>query len=259
METYKYKCFGSDQQTGNVAYVIIDEQMSGVERQNFATQINVPVVVFIDKIANDVVNVSFYYPHKISPLCLHGSLATAKFLFSTHTSLQQLTIESSFGKKILATKNNDAISLQMNFEYIQDGEQYREQTGKLLNINTDNIANKIIISSVGSPKLLVEVKSKDALFDLSPDLQAIDSWNKQTCINGIYAYCHHDGKIYARNFNHLDAKLEDSATCVAASALCYYLKRNIAVLQGYNLANPCQLNVVYDLDKIALSGLVTSL
>lgn len=259
MEIAKYKCFGSNQQTGNVAYVIINDEMSDNERQNFAAQANVPVCVYIDKIVNDFVNVSFYYPHKISPLCLHGSLATAKFIFSKYPQLQQFTIESSLAKKLVVIKNDDNASLLLNFEFSQDAKQYREQVCTFLGLSNEQLDADIVVASVGSYKLLVEVVSKNVLFNLAPDLLAIDSWNKQANINGIYAYCQHDGKIYARNFNHLVAKLEDAATGVGAAALCGYLKRDIIVHQGYNLSNPCHINLVYAQNEIELSGIVVNL
>ena len=111
MQISKFLCFGSNKHTGNLAYVIVDDNMSHSQRQEFAKQSNTPVCIFIDKTINNITTVSFYYPNKISPLCLHGALAVAQMTFTNNPQLTEFTIESSFGKQVIAKCNDWKISL----------------------------------------------------------------------------------------------------------------------------------------------------
>ena len=68
---------------------------------------------------------------------------------------------------------------------------------------------------------------------LAPDLARIAAWGKEAGVNGIYAWCRRDdGTFEGRNFNHLDPRLEDSATGVAAGALTALLGLGIRLRQG---------------------------
>jgi Predicted epimerase, PhzC/PhzF homolog len=102
----------------------------------------------------------------------------------------------------------------------------------------------------------VELESVTDLFELKPNLSAIVGWGKLQAINGIYVYLNNSPQIIGRNFNHLDPLLEDSATGVAAGALCAYLQRDLEVHQGQNLNNHCLINAYYSPDQILISGQV---
>ncbi|AUR51369.1 PhzF family phenazine biosynthesis protein [Aquella oligotrophica] len=249
------KCFGSDAKTGNLAYVIESDTMDEVARQQFAFEQNVPVCVFIDSMDGSKLELSFFYPHKKSPLCLHGSLAAAKVFFARNPHSTCIQIVSSMGKILTASLDNgEVIFLELVPEFIRDGGGYIDDVSKLLGIDLDDILIKPLVASVGSPKLIVKINSKEKLFSLKPDLAALNLWNEHVAINGIYAYYQEDKVIFARNFNHLDEKIEDSATGVAAAALGYALSASIKVIQGGNLDNSCVLDVRFENDTIKLTG-----
>lgn len=255
MQMYNYKCFGSNDTSGNLATVISDYSESEIDRQRLAKHLNVPVCVFIDDVIDKTLKVSFFYPDKATPLCLHGALAVAQWFFIHNVSVIQMTIATSASKHIVARKIEQHIFLELVPEFTDIAAKYKNLASNLLELSTDDILNAVV-ASVGSPKLLVELESKEQLFALTPNLVAVDVWGKQNSINGIYAYYQDQQFIYARNFNHVIAENEDVATGVAASALCAYLERDIIVRQGINLGNDCELNVCYMADKLQLSGLV---
>jgi predicted PhzF superfamily epimerase YddE/YHI9 len=124
-----------------------------------------------------------------------------------------------------------------------------------------------VVASVGSPKLLVQVRGVAELRALAPDLAAIDAWSRAHGVNGIYAWCLRSGDDDAgpaltaegRNFNHLDAALEDSATGVAAGALTALLGRALRLHQGAVVGNPCLVHTQIDGPAIRVGGLVTTL
>ncbi|TFW16934.1 PhzF family phenazine biosynthesis protein [Massilia arenosa] len=65
--------------------------------------------------------------------------------------------------------------------------------------------------------------------------------------------------VEGRNFNHLDAALEDSATGVGAGALTVLLGRALRLHQGAVVGNPCLVHTQIDGPTIRVGGLVTTL
>ncbi len=261
MRIEKFRCFGIDAKYGNLAFVVFDSNLSANQKQEYAKVANIPVCVFVDKIEQEEAFVDFYYPHRQSPLCLHGSLAMAKALFMHNKNYKHISIISSTFKKVIATTDdskNERISLKMPIERISDVNMPRELIANLLNIESDALGN-INLASVGSPKLLVEIINKKVLLSLQPQLKAITEWGKVNMINGIYAYSLDQSGVYARNFNHLTPNLEDSATGVGAGALTVYLKSSLIVHQGINLANPCKIYTQYNANSVSISGNVFAL
>jgi len=126
---------------------------------------------------------------------------------------------------------------------------------QLLGVPAASLATPPRVASVGSPKLLVKVADTDALYSLSPDLARIGAWGKDTGINGIYAWCRRDdGTFEGRNFNHLDPKLEDSATGVAAGALTALLGLGIRLRQGRATGGDCLIRTRVESGTILVGG-----
>jgi PhzF family phenazine biosynthesis protein len=117
------------------------------------------------------------------------------------------------------------------------------------------LASAPVVASVGSPKLLVEVKDSATLHGLRPDLARIVAWGQANGVNGCYAFCRTGESEYeGRNFNHLDAALEDSATGVAAGALSAWLGHGLTMLQGRALGDPCRIVARADGETIHVGG-----
>jgi predicted PhzF superfamily epimerase YddE/YHI9 len=130
-----------------------------------------------------------------------------------------------------------------------------EQVAALLGAPGLGLVSAPRVASVGSPKLLVEVRDADTLYGLSPDLAGITAWGKQHGVNGLYVYCRLDaGTVEGRNFNHLDPALEDSATGVAAGALAVALGRNVTVRQGRATGRNCLIRARVGDNAILVGG-----
>ncbi|NHZ94113.1 PhzF family phenazine biosynthesis protein, partial [Massilia sp. CCM 8733] len=90
------------------------------------------------------------------------------------------------------------------------------------------------------PKLLIEVPERATLHALRPPLERIVDWGREHGVNGCYVLWRSGARTYeGRNFNHLDAAMEDRATGVAAGALAAHLGCTITVHQGAALGAPC--------------------
>jgi PhzF family phenazine biosynthesis protein len=263
MHMKRYRCFGTDPESGNEALVVFvgaSFEWSIEERQKFAASQMANACVFITSDEGNAGQcvLDFYYPHARSPLCLHASLAAAHYLH-THEIVQ-------YSGSLLTAMNSQLLLFQHSGNRLQVSACPSELTMLSPPINTitnmlgcaeSAIKPPALIASIGSPKLLVEMAAMDELYALRPQLQEIVDWGKQSAVSGIYAYVHRELDQYeARNFNHLEDHLEDAATGVAAGALSVLLAKSVIVWQGAGLGNSCQISADYYGGSISVGGLV---
>lgn len=79
---------------------------------------------------------------------------------------------------------------------------------KMLNLKNDDDIDPnlpLLVSSAGSPKLLVLLKSFESLSSLNPNFNLIAEWSIENTINGLYVYTNdvrgNNLNFYARGFN----------------------------------------------------------
>jgi predicted PhzF superfamily epimerase YddE/YHI9 len=240
MQVHELLSFGAIPGKGNTALVIEDGPQSQAERQAFASAQNKGACVFLTPGApGQPVEADFYYTHARSPLCLHATLAAAHILCARRpatlrTAMRGQLLELSHGPEgTFAAVRRQAVAplgIDPGLPAMLLGEPGLVQ------------ASAPLLSSVGSPKLLIEVTDRAALHALRPPLERIVDWGKEHGVNGCYVYCRAGQDEYeGRNFNHLDPAKEDSATGVAAGALAAWLQRGLVMLQGENMGNPCRI------------------
>ena len=250
MQVRALKCFGAAPGGGNPALVIEGDKSDEAARLAFAGARNT-TCVFLD---GEVVD--FYYPHMRSPLCLHATLAVAHTLFARRPDAPLLAVTTAMGGQRL--------------ELVREGADYfvRLRTLEVAQPQlTPGLLERLLaapglvpasaprMASVGSPKLLVEVRDAALLHGLRPSLEAITAWGKAHAVNGIYAWCRlPDGRVEGRNFNHLDPQLEDSATGVAAGALTALLGHGLTLLQGRATGQECVIKTRVEGDAILAGG-----
>jgi PhzF family phenazine biosynthesis protein len=258
MHVQTLRCFGAHPGEGNPALVIEDDGMDLVARQAFTAARNT-TCVFLSR-DKDVVEVDYFYPHMRSPLCLHATLAVAAVLFGRDGAGETIEVRTAMKGQLLtlSREGNDyfvRLAPQPAPQAGIDGEQVAE----LLGAPGLALASKPHVASVGSPKLLVEVKDAATLYGLAPDLAGIAAWGKQNGVNGFYVYCRLDEATFeGRNFNHLDAALEDSATGVAAGALAAALGQGmgnaLTLRQGRATGRDCLIRARVDGEAILVGG-----
>jgi PhzF family phenazine biosynthesis protein len=258
MNLSTYRCFGEVPGHGSSALVVQDSTLPSEARLDWAHAQPINACVFADVAQDGELSLDFYYPHSRSPLCIHATLAVARDYFTRNQGCDTLQVRTKM--------HNQKISLrkvgQLYFADLTGGERYVQPAKldtlpALLGINSSDIQSPPVISSIGSPKLLVDVGSEQVLRTINPDLSGIHNWSKTSKVNGIFAYCHIHGNVYmGRNFNHLAPSLEDPATGVAAGALANYLQQDIKVRQGSFLGNPCEITAIFDGERISIGGQV---
>lgn len=246
MRVQALNCFGEHAGDGNPALVIEGDRSDGTTRRALA-QARHTTCVFLD---GDVVD--FHYPHMRSPLCLHATLAVARVLFARHPGAETLAVTTAMhGQRLELLRDGDDFYIRLQ---AQDVAQPALPTDLLAASRLVPVSPPAV-ASVGSPKLLVEVADAATLHGLQPDLPAITAWGKEAGVNGIYAWCRlPDGRFEGRNFNHLDPRLEDGATGVAAGALTVLLGHGIALLQGRASGQSCLIRTRIEDGAILVGG-----
>lgn len=248
-------CFGVRPGEGNPALVIRDGVASAEDRQAFAKAANKSACVFIDAGDGEAVwTLDYFYPHMRSPLCLHATLAAARVLLAeSHGPLKVRT--AMRGQELVLSRNDSGVFASLARQPAPDAAPPVDLAARLLAAPGLVPASTPAVASIGSPKLLVEVADSATLQALRPDLGAIVNWGKANGINGIYAWCRRpDGAFEGRNFNHLDASMEDSATGVAAGALTLHLGHSLDLYQGANRGQACLIRTQLDGEQIQIGG-----
>jgi PhzF family phenazine biosynthesis protein len=244
-------CFGAQQGDGNPALVIEDDGMDAAARQAFAAARNT-TCAFLSRDGE----VDYFYPHMRSPLCLHATLAVAAVLFGRAGAEATITVRTAMKGQLLAlSREGGDYFVKLAPQPAPPLEVSAEQVAALLGAPGLGLVSAPRVASVGSPKLLVEVRDADTLYRLAPDLAGITAWGKQHGVNGLYVYCRLDaGTVEGRNFNHLAPSLEDSATGVAAGALAVALGRDLIVRQGRATGRDCLIRARAEHGAILVGG-----
>ena len=256
------RCFGAAPGDGNPALVIEDDPSSAAARQAFARERDT-TCVWIDPAPQDGIaaSVDFYYPHTRSPLCLHATLAAAQLLFARHGADAPLTVRTAMhGQELGLARIGDDLFVRLAPQAIEQPVLEPGLAARLLRVPDATLAGAARVASVGSPKLLVEVRTAAGLHALAPDLDAIAAWSKGAGVNGVYAWCRHEHDVFeGRNFNHLGPRLEDSATGVAAGALSVLLGRGLTLRQGKASGRDCLIRTRIEDGAVLVGGRVEPL
>jgi PhzF family phenazine biosynthesis protein len=251
MHVQTLNCFGAHPGAGNPALVIEDDGMDLAARQAFATARNTTCVFLSDD--NEV---DYFYPHMRSPLCLHATLAVAAVLFGRPGAAETITVRTAMKRQpLLLSREGSDYFVKLTPQPVPDVAIGAEQVAALLGAPGLALCSPPRLASVGSPKLLVEVADTGTLYGLAPNLAGIAAWGKQHGVNGFYVWCRLDaGTLEGRNVNHLDAKLEDAATGVAAGALAVALGQDMLVRQGRAVGQDCLIRARIEDGAILVGG-----
>lgn len=253
MMVHERICFGAAPGNGNVALVIENGPASLAGRQAFATD-SKHTCVFLAAPAHpgEPYEADYFYPHARSPLCLHATLAAADVLYLRR---QRSIVTAMRGQQIKLLQDARGTFAGVRRQAVAPIGVDATLASTLLGEPRLQLASAPLLSSIGSPKLLIEVADSAALHSLRPPLDRIVEWGKKNGVSGCYVYCSIGNGVYeGRNFNHLDPALEDCATGVAAGALSAWLQRDLVMLQGHALGNPCRIVTALEGSDIYVGG-----
>ena len=246
IKVHLLKAFTQDKDQGNPVGIIFDadhltpDQMMHITRNTEYTE-----CAFIQKSDIATVKVRFFSPKKEMNLCGHATIALFHLL-KHDQDLNTFTQETLAGVLTLSKKIDGMIEMQQAAPTFYQQEYDNNTIAQLLGTSPDTIINQPIRVSTGTPKLLVELKDTETLWNLHPHFEAI----KKIVPTGIYAFVRKNNHFYyARQFNPSTGINEDPVTGVAAGALGVYLKkyRNLnnpfVIEQGHILGKTGQMYV----------------
>jgi len=218
-------------QPGTVVNLRTYGQTPDDEKRILAKKLDLPVMVFINRIETEKPLLQFYYPNSKMPMCLHGSLVAAKFLLKNCGGMNiRCSLENGSNLEIVISKTS-LIEARVGSQRFIDTFSNTELVKSLLGQETTSfISNEmpLCLSSVGSLKLLVPVSSPALLTQIHPCFDKIKQWSESSGVNGIYAYSQMGSSTFiARGFNPKGGHNEDAATGVAAAALSLSLEKSI--------------------------------
>jgi PhzF family phenazine biosynthesis protein len=260
MHIQSLRCFGARPGTGNPALVVEDGERDPETRLALARARDT-TCVFLDTSADGTLSVDYYYPHKRSPLCLHATLAVAAVLLTRDPHAGTIAVRTAVeGQELELVRGGADYFVRLSAQQVAAQDVSVATAAALLGVPVASLATPPRVASVGSPKLLVKVADTEALYGLAPDLERIAAWGKEAGVNGIYAWCRRDdGTFEGRNFNHLDPRLEDSATGVAAGALTALLGLGIRLRQGRATGGDCLIRTRAAGGTILVGGAVETI
>lgn len=268
MDVNIVKVFSIKNKGGNPCGIVDNaNDLTSEIMQTQATLLELPETVFIIKRKNQY-TLRFFATKGELPLCCHGVLAAAFYIFKSH-GLQPINIQSYHDqRKINVACSNTLITMAI------------KNNGTLINSNIDHSAiSKLLnndkialdpqlpcaVASIGSPKLLIPVINRKILFDITPNLDLIAQWSKNYGVNGIYVYSKDtenlNSSYVGRSFNPLFSHQEDIATGAAAAALCFLinlrkggLESSYIIEQGSNLKKPSKIYISIKEKHIKIKG-----
>ncbi len=263
MKVNPFVCFcRGDSQSGNLAAIVQDFTGDAAAKQAFAAELNLPVTVFIEDVHAEIPALRFFYPSSESVLCLHGALASGKYLMHLrNTDLLRVKIQS--GQVLQMVKQADRVQVLMPHAEILPIKIDLAIIAKMLDINTDqlDLSFPCIAASLGSPKLLVPLKTAEILNQLKPDFDFIKKWSIENQVNGLYVYSADAPAgidFIARGFNPKGGWNEDAATGVAAGTLIAVLRhpkqKDFVIDQGDTMGEPSRIYVSLAVDGQVLVG-----
>ncbi len=254
IKTHFVKSFTQHKEFGSPTGVVFDaENLSEQQMQNTATELGFAESAFVLPSEEADFRLRFFAPNHEVDLCGHATIA------SFHTLMEQgrialgdaasveLVQETRAGMLNVTCHKDGLIVMEQKQPTFGEIEQDTERVASLLGIAaTDFLDLPLQVVSTGTPKLLIPVKSLEALRAINPDIEGIKDYCRNTSARGFYPFTMEspiaDTDFYARQFNPLADENEDPITGVAAGALgCYakeyglFDKQQFTVAQGYDL------------------------
>lgn len=242
------KSFSFNDEGGNDAGVILLEgNIVKSKMQKLAEAFNFPETAFVYKDKEEernIFNVRFFTPRCEVDLCGHATIAAFYLL----AKLGKLDRESN--KAIAYQETNvGRLKVEVNYEGNEIKNVLMQQTkpkeyGTITGDSKQRIANSlnINIEDIGLDKykleptivytglkdILIPVKSREILNNITPDIEMIFDVSYEEDVVGYHVFTIENNQIYTRNFAPAVGIDEECATGSSNGALTYFLyKRNI--------------------------------
>ncbi|AAM23991.1 PhzF family phenazine biosynthesis protein [Caldanaerobacter subterraneus subsp. tengcongensis MB4] len=250
--------------SGNPAGVVVLENGEKIDEtfmQNLAAELKHSETAFIEVVGEKDFKVRFFTPTSEVDLCGHATIASFTVLkrLGFVKAGDVVTMHSLAGKLPIYIEED---KIMMEQAAPQAGEKLNEddlsKLAKALNISVEEIGDKNYdlvpqLVSTGLWDILVPVKSRETLFSINPDYQAISQITKEKNAVSLHVFTLEEKKAIAncRDFAPLYGINEEAATGTANGALTYYLylnkvidlEKTYLIHQGESMKRPSKIYV----------------
>ncbi len=254
MKAASLDAFVKDGAGGNPAGVVLDaDGLSEDRMRQIARRLGHPETAFIMRSDRADYRARFFTPTEEVPLCGHATLAAAALLrreglltrsrVSQETAAGLLAVEFEEGGSVLMDQ-----PLPVHGEYVAAPDAV-----EALGIEPSALVGLPRVVSTGLRDLLVELKDREALMFLRPNLAALAAFSETLDVVGLHVYArdaiHKHAAAHCRNFAPRFGIDEEAATGTSNGALaCHLFERGLAggggalvFEQGYGMGRPSEI------------------
>ncbi len=250
--------FAANGKGGNAAGVVLNaDQLSVKNKLEIAKKVGLSETAFVSKSSTADFKLDFFTPTKQIAHCGHATVATFSYLKQIgalkHNDSSKETIE---GKRKIEIKEDLAFMEQLAPTY-SDVSDKEDMILQSLGIKkTDLIENApILFVNTGNSFLLVPVKSKKILKNITPNFDLISQISDALDLIGYYVFSTDTAyDATARMFAPRYGILEESGTGMAAGPLACYLfdilkitKNTFHLQQGKYMKTPSTSLIIVNL------------
>lgn len=229
VDAFSEKPFG-----GNTAGIIIYDNLDEKNMQSIAAELRFSETAFIKKVDRETFDIRFFTPIAEVSLCGHGTIASfGALVHSKHIASEGIYNMNTQSGMLQVFVKNDFIMMKQATPKVGSIIEAINGLADALNISRDDIGDnnyslKPQIISTGLFDILLPVKSKEILNNITPDNALLSKLSSNYQVVGIHAFTL-DAEPYiasCRNFAPLYGINEEAATGTSTGALTYYLYLN---------------------------------
>ncbi|MEI5907050.1 PhzF family phenazine biosynthesis protein [Bacillus spongiae] len=252
---YTLNAFTKGSKGGNPAGVVLDaDKFTDNEMQKIANHIGFSETAFIHKSDVADFNIRYFTPNDEVNLCGHATIASFYLLLQNKVvNYGQYLIETKAGILEVNIEEDGRIFLSQALPYFGQ-EIRREKVLSSLNLELDGLNNELPIQivSTGLKDILIPIKNKKILHQITPNFDEITSISKEYGVVGYHLFSldsQDNSVVHCRNFAPLHNILEESATGTSNGALsCYLYKygvikgsQSLTFEQGFTMNCPSEI------------------
>ena len=264
---YVIDAFTNQKFGGNPAGVVIHEHADEQFMQAFAAEVRFSETAFVKQLDSTTFEVRFFTPNTEVDLCGHATIAAFKALLHQQMIQDNSTYYMKTAAGTLSIKiHQSVITMEQGSPILGATFENINELATLFHIDPSFIGCEQFhlvpqAACTGLWDIMLPIKTKEALYALNPDFEAITAFTEKHSVAGIHAFTldTEDAIAESRNFCPRYDINEEAATGTSTGALTYFLaennviqKRNedLTFLQGKSMGRPSTIITKIIMDKL---------
>lgn len=256
---YLVSAFGINKDGGNPAGVVLNaDTLADTQKKEIARIVGYSETAFVQKSNKADFKVTFFTPTDEVDLCGHATVATYSLLFHKKIARPRVySQEIKAGVLPIEIKEDGIIVMDQSLPSYAETVDIKDITD-IFQIDETLITKtglKPQIVSTGLRDIMLPIADRLALFELKPDFEKMNTFNKKTNTVGFHVFTldtlNQESIAHSRNFAPLYGINEESATGSSNGALACYLFKygkldklsDMKFEQGYSMNKPSEVVV----------------